>query len=377
MDEKFSLKDHLFNSKSVTRLAKEIHVVYPPFNTESFIDEILSEFPNLALKQRINHIAATLRKYLPEKYPDALEIIIKALPKENDPTLTDNDFGEFIYAPYSEFVAQYGRSNEYIPQSLDALRQITMRFSAEDAIRYFINEFSEKTYTALTHWTYDTHYHVRRLVSEGSRPKLPWSQKVIVYPEKTIPLLERLYTDTTRYVTRSVANHLNDLSKTHPDLVVSILKKWNKEKKQTEAELKYITNHALRSLIKLGHADAFTLLGYTPNTAIKVQDFAITDPVIMNNYLEFSFTLLSNTDQNCIVDYRIDFQNKKGEMKSKKIFKLKKVRLQKHVPVTITKRHKMLAVMTTRTLYPGNHNLSVLVNGSVLTKKIFEVVKET
>jgi 3-methyladenine DNA glycosylase AlkC len=375
MSEEFSLKDHLFNKEKVTKLATEIQSVYPPFDSERFISSTLIRFPELELKQRITYIAEMLKKYLPEEYPSALKIILSALPEKNDPNHTDNDYGDFIYAPYGEFIAKYGREKEFLNLSLDAIKEVTMRFSMEDAIRYFINDFPEITYKNILIWSTDANYHVRRLASEGTRPKLPWSQKITVLTQQTLPILENLYSDSTRYVTRSVANHLNDLSKVDPELVVTTLKKWQKSGKQNEKEMNYITSHALRSLIKNGYDNAFKLLGYS-QSAITIRDFTLKDPVHINDYLVFSFSIIPTVNESVIIDYRIDFQNKKGEMKSKKIFKLKKAELKKDIPTTIVKRHMMKEFMTTRTVYPGSHRLSLLINGKLVKTLEFELIRK-
>ena len=156
-----------------------------------------------------------LKKYLPADYAEAVNILLKALPEPLNENRTDDDFGDFIYAPYSDFVAHYGCIEANLAFSLAALKEMTKRFSAEDAIRYFINAFPKETLKTLYAWTSDSNYHVRRLCSEGTRPKLPWSQKINIPPEDALPILHALFADKTRYVTRSVANHLNDIAKIH------------------------------------------------------------------------------------------------------------------------------------------------------------------
>jgi hypothetical protein len=178
MNEKFSLKDHLFNASKLELLAIPIQNVYAEFQTKEFKNEVLNAFPKLELKERIVHIRECLKKYLPKDFKEAVNILLKALPESLNENLTDDDFGDFIYAPYHDFVAHYGCSAEYLYFSLDALKEMTKRFSAEDAIRYFINKFPDETLKTLTEWSKDNNYHVRRLCSEGTRPKLPWSQKI-------------------------------------------------------------------------------------------------------------------------------------------------------------------------------------------------------
>ncbi|MBZ0243392.1 MAG: hypothetical protein K8F24_09280, partial [Bacteroidales bacterium] len=178
--KKVLLKDQLFNQVKVERLACEIEQVYPAFERSAFVHEVMAGFPARELKERISWMTACLRKYLPDGYKKVVSVMLKALPEPCDPGLSDNDFGDFIYTPYTDFVAQYGCTKAHLDFSLHALREMTTRFSAEDAIRYFINTFPEETLKALLIWSKDDHYHVRRLASEGTRPKLPWSQKIVI-----------------------------------------------------------------------------------------------------------------------------------------------------------------------------------------------------
>ena len=370
MAEKFSLKDFLFNKEKVEKIAKEIHTVFPAFKEKDFVHTVMTKFPELELKARISWIAECLKKYLPSDYTRAISILIKALPPPNDPNLTDNDFGDFIYAPYNEFVARYGCTKEHLIYSLDALKEITQRFSAEDAIRFFINAFPKETICTLKAWTKDRHYHVRRLCSEGTRPKLPWSQKINVPITTSLPILDALFSDKARYVTRSVANHINDISKTDPALAVETLSRWKKSKKQETLEMEYIIRHGLRTLVKLGDAEALALLGFSNTHEIYVSKFEAPKIVSMNTALVFSLALTAPQATRAIIDYTIYFQNKAGKMESKKIYKLKTLELTDK-PTIVTKQHTLRDSMTTRTLYPGEHKLAVQVNGRVLAEKNF------
>lgn len=365
MAEKFSLKDFLFNKNKVSQLASEVKEVYPEFAEESFIDKVMIKFPELELKARISWIAENLKKFLPEDYKEALEIILKALPNPNDPNLTDNDFGDFIYAPYAEFVAKYGLDKNNFALSLAALREITMRFSVEDAIRYFINKYPKETLETLLIWSKDSNYHVRRLCSEGTRPKLPWAQKINMSYSTPIPILDNLFSDSARFVTRSVANHMNDISKVDPELVTKTLIKWRDSKKQDPKEMDYIIKHSLRTLIKQGNLGAMVLLGFSHKPDITIQKFKAPKEVKMNSYLQFSFDIQAKSDANLVVDYILYFQNKNGKLNNKKVFKIKAINLKKDQTATIQKKHMLRQFMTTRTLYPGIHKLQIQINGEI------------
>jgi len=371
MAEKFLLKDLLFNQTKVGRIADEIHRVHPSFKQTAFAREVLAGFPERELKARIIWIAECLKKYLPDNYEQAVGILIKALPPPNNPELLDDDFGDFIYAPYAEFVARNGCSKEYLPLSLDALYEITQRFSAEDAIRYFINAFPKVTLKQLQTWSTDPHYHVRRLCSEGTRPKLPWAQKILIPVTTPIPILNKLYTDKTRFVTRSVANHINDISKVDPDLALDTLASWQQSGKQKPAEMDYIVRHALRTLIKQGHPKAMQMLGFSHAPKVKVSNLLVPRQVSMNTALEFSFTIQAMEDTNVLIDYILYFQNKSGNLNSKKVFKLTTLALVKNTAVVVSKRHPLRANMTTRKLYAGKHEVEIQVNGKQFLKEMF------
>lgn len=371
MAEKVLLKDILFNKAKVEHLAGEIHRVHSSFPKNEFVRDVVAKFPELELKARIAWIAECLKKYLPSDYKRAVGILVKSLPSPNNPELADDDFGDFIYAPYAEYVAKNGCTKEHLQFSLGALYEMTQRFSAEDAIRYFLNAFPKETLKELLSWTNDSHYHVRRLCSEGTRPKLPWSQKINIPVSAPLSILDNLYTDKTRFVTRSVANHVNDISKIDADLAIDTLAKWQKADKQREAEMDYIIRHALRTLVKQGNPRAMKLLGFHHTSRVSVSKFVVPKKVKMNTALEFSFSIKSEEDTDVIIDYILYFQNKAGKLNSKKVFKLTKLALTKNKHVLVSKRHMLREHMTTRTLYPGRHEIEIQINGKIYASKSF------
>ncbi len=249
-----------------------------------------------------------------------------------------------------------------------------MRFSAEDAIRYFINAYPKQTLAALLRFSRDRHYHVRRLASEGTRPKLPWAQKINIPIQDPLPILDNLFSDKTRFVTRSVANHLNDISKINPELTLMTLKIWQQSGKQDPKEMEYITNHSLRTLIKQGYKNAITYLNFSIEPEVTISDFTIIkNPVKIGTSLDFALTLTALKEEQVLIDYIISYQNKKGAMSSKKIFKIKKLNMLKNQKLTIQKRHPMRENMTTRTLYPGEHKIEIQINGKIVGGGNFDV----
>lgn len=371
MTEKLLLKDLLFSPDKVEQIASEIRRADRSFKADVFVLDVLAKFPELELKARISWLAECLKHHLPDDYIKAVEILVKALPAPNNAELLDDDFGEFIYASYSAFVAKYGCTKEYLRISLGALFEITQRFSAEDAIRYFINTFPQETLRELLLWTKDQHYHVRRLCSEGTRPKLPWSQKVNIPATAPLAILTNLFCDKTRFVTRSVANHLNDISKIDADLVIATLTKWQQSGKQKPNEMDYIVRHSLRTLVKEGHPLAMKMLGYADAAPVAVSKVRVPKQVKMNTALEFSFSLDTPESANVVIDYIIYFQNKAGKLNNKKIFKLTKIVLEANKPFVVTKKHLLREHMTTRTLYRGEHLIEIQVNGKRLIRRPF------
>lgn len=362
--ERFSLKDHLFNRGSVTALADQVRTASDVFDADAFVGEVMAGLPERELKQRIAWIAHCLRRHLPNGYRDAVHVILAALPPRLDESLTDNDFGDFIHAPYAHFVAEYGCTAADLQFSLAALREITMRFSAEFAIRDFINAFPEASLATIASWAGDPNYHVRRLCSEGTRPTLPWARKLLTPVTATIPILDQLHADPTRYVTRSVANHLNDISKVDPDLVIETLQRWQDAGDQHPAELRFMVRHATRTLIKKGHPGAMAMWGMSPDPQVAVVDLEWTPTVAMGQALEFAFDVVADEDAEVIVDYVMHFQGKGGGLTGRKVFKLASLSLGAGERARVTKRHPMRAGMTTRQLYPGPHEFQLQVNGA-------------
>lgn len=374
-ESSFSLKDHLFHRENVSKIAQDIKNVYPAFQQQEFIERVVKKFPELELKSRIDWIGQNFEHFLPKDYQEAVKILLAALPDECDPTLGDDDFGNFIYAPFSDFIAKHAESKKNLHFSLESLRQITTRCSAEDAIRYFINFNAKETLSTMLEWTNDSHYHVRRLGSEGSRPKLPWSQKISISVEETLPILDQLFSDHTRYVTRSVANHLNDISKTNPELVIETLKRWQASQKQHATEMQYITKHALRTLIKLGHPAAFSLLGFDSDAKVNVTKLELKKAQLaIGEPLEFEVGLAAEQNGPLLIDYTMYFPSKTAGKLNKKIYKLTTVQALKDHPLTIIKKHPLRPNMTTRKIYPGTHTLEVQVNGSKLSSTTFEIL---
>ena len=375
-EKRFSLKDHLFNEKSVGRLADSLADADLAFDRDRFMASVMEAMPELELKQRITMISDVLSDQLPDDYESAARIIERALPPPLDPSLSDDDFGEFIIAPLGDYVARWGLAAADYDTSIALLKELTMRFSMEGYIRPFLVEYPDQTMATLTVWAEDSNYHVRRLVSEGTRPTLPWASRIPVDIETPIPLLDKLHADATRYVTRSVSNHLNDISKIDPQLAFSTLQTWQDADLQDPKELEWMIRHALRSLIKQGDPAAMQLLGFSPTPAVAVDSLDVHAPdgvVQIGDVLKFGTTITAKGNERLLIDYVIDFVKKNGSTRPK-VFKLKQIELNKGESRTLEKKHRLPASATTFTLYPGTHAVSIKVNGNVLATTDFDLV---
>lgn len=367
----FSLKDQLFNREKTRYLAGLFAAVEPGFDRDSFETQVMAGLPELELKQRISWIAQVLEEVLPGDLPEVAPLLLQALPPPLDPGKTDDDFGDFIFAPLGEFVVAKGLEH-HRELGLDLLAGLTQRFSMEWAIRPFLNRWPDETMARMQLWVGHDSYHVRRLASEGTRPRLPWGIGVGLALQDALPLLDILHGDRTRFVTRSVANHLNDITKKDPDLVMDRLMLWHEAAVQPCDELDWITRHALRGLIKAGHPRAMAMLGYDPDAEMDAQVVLDTDEVRIGEALEFSCHLTGAPDLPVLVDYRLHFLRPSGKI-SAKVFKLKQARLA-GAGLTLTKRHPLKGNASTFTLVPGEHLLEILVNGRVRGEARFELL---
>ncbi|MGR9013070.1 MAG: DNA alkylation repair protein [Gammaproteobacteria bacterium] len=255
---------HLLGSEAIDCIAHNILLVYPQFDEEPFRQAALDGLEPLGILDRGQHLARALRQCLPKEYASALEILLASL----TPPLIQTDglgLAVFFYLPHVCFVAEYGLEPEEhggddpFEISMQAQYELTKRFSAEFSMRPFLIRKQERTLSRLIEWTTDPDPHVRRLCSEGTRPRLPWATRIpafIANPEPVFPILETLKNDQSLYVRRSVANHLGDIAKDHPEKVFEICESWLNG---ASNEVKWLIRHALRHPAKKGDKTALLL----------------------------------------------------------------------------------------------------------------------
>jgi 3-methyladenine DNA glycosylase AlkC len=350
---------HWIGEALLGRLADEIDRAQPGLDTAR-LRALTARLAPLELKDRVRLVRDTLREILPAKFPRALSILLEAARR---PALKGFDLW-----PVTEFVQTFGVDD--FERSMRALHLLTQRFTAEFAVRPFLKRDQARTFAVLERWAEDRNHHVRRAASEGSRPRLPWGERVpalIDDPRPGLAVLEKLRFDPELYVRKSVANHLNDISKDHPKLVIATLRRWAREARASDrANVDWIVRHALRGLIKAGDREALALIGVSHRPRIAIRDFKLSRrQVRVGEALQFAFALESTTrgEQKVVVDYVIHFVNASGRH-GVKVFKLKTFNLPGRTRLGLSKSHSLRPI-TTRTYYPGEHRLQIQVNGIV------------
>jgi len=362
-----------FSPALVQRLAGDLVRIHPSFPEHAFVAEATDGLDALELLDRGRHIARALARHLPRDYPRALDVLMRSLgPEHASDELIGAGMEPFFYYPHTLFVAERGL--DHYDLSMQAQVELTKRFSAEGSIRPYIAAHPERTFALLRSWAQSDHAHVRRLVSEGTRLRLPWAPRVAWlddHPERILELLELLKDDPSTMVRRSVANNLNDLGKVHPALLLRTCAAWLEG---ATAERRALVEHALRSAVKRGDPGALALLGFGDRPAVRVTDVRL-DPahVRIGGRVTIGFSLESEsaTDQSLLVDLAVHFVKARGT--TPKVFKLKRLTLapreRKQLRTTVS-----LAVHTTRKPRPGTHRVDVLLNGQAENLGSFEVV---
>jgi len=367
-----SLKS-FFSPALVRRLAANISLVHPAFPARAFVKQACTGLERLELLDRGQLIAGALATHLPARYPDAIEVLLRSLgPEHASDELIGVGMAPFFYLPHVIFVAERGL--DHFDVSMHAQYELTKRFSAESSIRPYIARDPERTLSFLRKWTTDPNAHVRRLVSEGTRLRLPWARRVPwldANPERVLELLERLRDDPTTLVRRSVANNLNDLGKVRPELMTRTCAAWLDG---ASAERRALIEHALRSAVKRGEPGALQLLGYGKEASVSVEDVLFEPARVKIGgrvFVRFALRSTSRTPQDLLVDLAVHFVKANGHV-APKVFKLKRLALPPHGRVELQTTVSM-AVHTTRKPRPGTHAVDILINGNAKHAGSFEV----
>ncbi|MCF6212091.1 MAG: DNA alkylation repair protein [Gammaproteobacteria bacterium] len=357
---------NLLNKNIIEGMASHFKRHWSTFDDKGFVASATKDLDSLELKARTERITETMIEYFPEDFKKAGKIMLASLgsPLNDDVsagTVDAKGISGWAVTPLTHYVGL--RGHDHFDLSMTLFKEMTKCASSEFGIRFFILESPIKTLSVLKTWTTDSNQHVRRLISEGSRPRLPWAMSLPMYikdPSPVIDLLEQLKNDDKEYVRRSVANSLNDISKDHPEVVAKIAAQWMKG---ASKEREKLIRHACRTLIKNGHKKTLSVLGYKSPKIKPTSIDILTPEVLFGNALQFTVSFCSDfsRDQALMIDYIIHHKKSNGST-SPKVFKWKETTLPAKKTLTSTKKHTIKKI-TTRVYYPGVHKVEIVVNG--------------
>ncbi len=357
----FQLKNW-FDHERFAAIGDALAECQPGFDRRMFLRLATTGLEPLSILQRMRHGTRALHATLPTDYPAALAVLRELAPRINH---------TFVGMMLPDYVGQYGLG--HFDESMKALHWLTRFSSGEFAIREFLQRDLVRTLAVMKRWSHDENEHVRRLASEGSRPRLPWSFRLEAMerdPSLAAPILENLRADPSLYVRKSVANHLNDISKSHPEWLLSRLKEWE----LTQPHTRWIAKRAARTLIKAGNQHALALFDFGAKPAVRLTGLHLTPSRLrLGGSVELAFTLasLSAKSQRLAVDYRVHYV-RADNTTSPKVFKLKEVTLPARGKVSLTKQHACKN-FTTRRHYAGRHRIEVQVNGRIVGEASFQL----
>jgi len=344
-----------YNRESLSKVALDIQSVYSPFQAEAFLKSTIDETWNgLELKDRIHRVSVMLGKYLPEDYSAAIGIIDKV-------AMNYGDWLDGFVGFFPIFVEVYGQDETNWDISMNALANYTQYASSEFAVRAFIINNEERMMAQMYAWSKHENEHIRRLASEGCRPQLPWGQALASFkkdPLPILPILEQLKTDPSEWVRRSVANNLNDISKTHPDLVTKLAKDWYGKDKHTD----WVVKHGCRTLLKKGNRGVLALFGYDTAASVDIDNFALgAASISIGEDITFSFSISAKAATKVRLEYGVDYVKANGK-RNRKIFKISEISLKESGKKAYAKKHSF-ADVSVRKHYPGTHSITLIVNG--------------
>ena len=355
------LKDKL-NNDTLREFALAIQAAYNVFPVDEFLQSTMDEsWDGLELKARGRKICLGLGKYLPTDYSAAISVIDDAIAKCDG----------FFCMVFTDFVEVYGQDEENWELSINALERYTQYWSSEWAVRPFIIKHEKDMMAQMYAWSKHENEHVRRLASEGCRPQLPWAQSIPSFkadPTPILPILEQLKTDPSPYVRNSVANNINDISKTHPDLIVELAKSWYGQNELTD----WIVKHGCRTLLKKGNRDVLAIFGYHDMDSVDVSSFALGSASIsIGEDISFSFEISTKKAMKVRLEYGIDYVKSNGK-RNRKIFQISEISLKDNQSKLYSKNHSF-ADVSTRKHYPGTHAITLIVNGVERGQLVFEL----
>lgn len=350
---------NLYSKELIATLANKLFLTYSNFEKENFINSVFdTTWQDLELKQRMRHIALTLNNFLPFSYDKQLKILKKV--KE--------DFDGLEAMIFQDFVEVFGLDE--VEESLNALEVFTIDSSSEFAIRQFILKYETQTMKQMKLWAKSPNEHLRRLSSEGCRPRLPWAVALPRFkqdPTMVLEIIELLKNDKSKYVQKSVANNLNDISKDNPHLVIEFVK----NNLGVSKELDWICKHGARTLLKKGNKEILSLFCFEQAYHINITNFRYDKKVKVDEHLTFSFEICSEeTIGNARVEYAI-YYLKSNNIHTKKVFMISQNEIKSSSKKFVKKQS--FKNMTTRKHYLGKHFIAIVINGEEILKEEFEL----
>ncbi len=373
---------NIYNEQFFNKFTKDLKLVINDFDTDKFVSQIMDEeWKNRGYKQRTAHITTVLGKFLPADYKKAVSKILKLLDcvKDQLPDFSKIDDRNFNLltleygAILDNYIEQYGINDYQI--SIKAIEKITQFTTCEFVAHAFIAKYPDEMMKQMLVWSTHEHWGVRRLASEGCRPRLPWAMalpKLKKDPTPIIPILENLKNDPSKFVRLSVANNLNDIAKDNPQMVIALAKSWKGESKDVD----WIIKHGCRTLLKQGNTEIMKLFGFDSIENITIENYQIsTHKVKIGETVEFCFNLSNNNNRNTKIrlEYGIYYQKSNGTL-AKRIYKISEKEYAENSVTHIVRKHSF-RVITTRHFYPGLHQIAIIVNGNEFDRLNFELIK--
>lgn len=360
---------YMYDRKFATHFAGIAKEVLPSFPGKEFVAAVMADgWDDLELKQRVDRLSNALHQVLSGDFREDIHVVVTFANAVMDRTGRENTF-EYIFLP--GFVSLFGV--DHPEESLRAMEVLTRLSSCEFAIRPFLIKYPERTIAHMMKWTEHDHPSVRRLASEGCRPRLPWGVALLQFkkdPLMILPILESLKDDPSEFVRRSVANNLNDIAKDHPDIVLSIAGRW----KGSSAHSDRLIRHACRNLLKKADPVALSLFGLTTTPGCSVEELKLKGRNIrIGDTLHFSFQVRTNDDHTgpLRLEYVITYAKANNKF-SDKVFQITEWVFAPGQVVTYS-RKQSFADMTTRKHYAGEHRIAVTVNGVPMATATFTV----
>jgi len=364
-----NLLKNLYSPVFYERLSDVLVRVIPNFDKFKFINYIFSDgFESKELKERMKHTSKVFHQFLPVNYADAIEFIKKIIAELRIQGIGEDGLA-YMFIP--DYIETYGIDD--FKNSVKALEFTTQFVSCEFAVRPFILKYGEDMIREMQTWSLHENQKVRRLSSEGSRPRLPWAMGIPALkkdPSSLLPILENLKNDPSEWVRRSVANNLNDIAKDHPQIVLDIAKRWSGLSPETDAIIK----HGSRTLLKQGHSEILKHYGLHDRNMLLNNFQILTPKVKIGESLEFSFSITNanETDQKVRLEYAIYYKKQNGQ-NTKKVFKISERIYPAKTEISIHRKQKFVLI-TTRKFHPGDHQISIIINGAEKEISNFELI---